>query len=440
MAFFLLGISFLLIGYGLLFISRDYLSPLALYSYFATLAFPTRATLLLFGLDDFFSPSLLYKDMEPLIEQALLVFIVAHVAILMGYIGLGGTAKRLQNLIPRMPGEFDDARLSLVAVVLSGITLFAAASVMLESGSVGSSVVMSRAPERNNILNHVPQFTISFLAIAAAACAIAKRSRMFTFVGALFLFTLALNVPFGDRSAMLIPFIVAALARHLSGRRVHKGILAGLFVGVIVASAAMGEIRTSLLQSRGDTTEIAELYGEDRSGIGRTMTKGLNIQTLDYFIVVLQDFDYHNFLWGEHFINGAAGVVPRAIWPSKPENISPGQWFRSRYVPNGKAGRPFTVQGVYWVNFGTAGVFVGYFLAGILLRTVAEHIKRNRSTLGGGFAGLCSLFLLNSGIAPTFPVILVKWILPYMIVVAFISGGLRARQSAAPGIAPALTD
>jgi hypothetical protein len=424
----------LLIVYGLVYVSRDYLSPLAIYSYIALLTFGFRGVVLLAGWDEFFTPFLLRKDLATLLESALQIFIVSHVAVLMGYLGLAGTARRLQHAIPRMGGSASIGRLMLVTTGLTLATLVVQAASVLGHGGVGESVVAHRSGEGSHMLNHVAQFSLLFLGVATLACVMSGRRGVMVYVGGLFAFVFVLNIPGGDRSALLVPFVIIALARHMSGRPLNKVAIVGVFAAIIVASAALDDVRGSVLRQQGgiESDDIAAFYGEEQQrGWGRTVTKGLNLQTLDYFLVVLQDFDYENLVWGEHFVAGLAGVIPRAIWPSKPDNITPGQWFRERYVPQGKAGRPFTSQGVYWVNFGIVGVFVGYFFTGLLLRIVTERIRSDRSVFGGGFGAIASLFLLNTGIASVFPLLVAKWLVPYLICVGLSGMALWRREPSA---------
>lgn len=71
--------------------------------------------------------------------------------------------------------------------------------------------------------------------------------------------------------------------------------------------------------------------------------------------------------------------VPRLLWPGKPQK-SLGQDFGHRY---GYIGRNDTETSVnlpvlveFYINFGVAGIFVGMFVLGILLRSIEDAINR----------------------------------------------------------------
>ena len=95
----------------------------------------------------------------------------------------------------------------------------------------------------------------------------------------------------------------------------------------------------------------------------------VNGQNIDNFVLLQNDFNsLDDFLFGQHFLYGTIGLIPRSIWENKPESITSGQWFRERYYPSTIGGKPITSFGEQYVNFGILGIFILSLLSGLLYK------------------------------------------------------------------------
>lgn len=88
-----------------------------------------------------------------------------------------------------------------------------------------------------------------------------------------------------------------------------------------------------------------------------------------------------NYAHGETIIQAVEGLVPRALWPSKPEIAGSGDLvykYAGVFVPQGTAFGVGTILELY-LNFGTPGVVVGFLLLGLLLAVfdakATEHLR-----------------------------------------------------------------
>lgn len=83
--------------------------------------------------------------------------------------------------------------------------------------------------------------------------------------------------------------------------------------------------------------------------------------------------------------NLAAGLVPRLLWPGKPQ-IGIGYWFAQVYwpVPQGATQVPQAVThpGELWIDFGWAGVIVGMAALGLCYRFAVTAIRPGQSAAG----------------------------------------------------------
>jgi hypothetical protein len=76
-----------------------------------------------------------------------------------------------------------------------------------------------------------------------------------------------------------------------------------------------------------------------------------------------------DYAWGETFRNALVALIPRAIWPGKPQYAGSGglvnRFTGIRFARGTSVGIGHVME--LYVNFGTPGVFLGYLLLGALL-------------------------------------------------------------------------
>jgi hypothetical protein len=151
--------------------------------------------------------------------------------------------------------------------------------------------------------------------------------------------------------------------------------------------------------------------------------------------VIVQDFDSTNYHYGDDFVQGFVGIVPRSLWPDKPEAINLGIWFRDTYMP-GKSGKPITAIGGWWLNFGYLGVILGLAFSGFMGRVVWEYVR------GSGYRPWAVLFYITIffnitswGVLTTVtPMAIVLWVVPFLVIFKLV---LVRPEGSAVVVAPA---
>lgn len=198
----------------------------------------------------------------------------------------------------------------------------------------------------------------------------------------------------------------------------NKGIMS-LVGGVVLLFGAVFSLRIMR-----DIMITGEILGtiSDSHPI-RAITLASNMQEFDALMLLLRDWsDFLKLRWGEDFYNGIVGVIPRMIWPEKPEVIAPGRWFRLFYQPSIINGWPFTVVGEWFINFWYAGVAVGGALSAVVLRAVQTRYRDFRSNP----YSLCltviyGVSVFGSGIETRWAGSYILWSIPWFGIALFLN-------------------
>lgn len=85
------------------------------------------------------------------------------------------------------------------------------------------------------------------------------------------------------------------------------------------------------------------------------------------------------------------GVIPRAVWPSKPIRLTGLEFYKVYYGGQGYSASALTMQGSLYLYGGAIVVVIGLLLIGVILRAIDENIVR----LGPEKGGLLALILFN---------------------------------------------
>ena len=97
--------------------------------------------------------------------------------------------------------------------------------------------------------------------------------------------------------------------------------------------------------------------------------------------VLLSEYaqEHISHFYGQVFIeNAVIALIPRKIWPSKPESYG-GLAIVDAIVPNRQPGYYYTVGpfAVAYADFGYVGVLISMLMIGFLMRVVYEYLKKN---------------------------------------------------------------
>src|SRR5207247_6347025 len=102
------------------------------------------------------------------------------------------------------------------------------------------------------------------------------------------------------------------------------------------------------------------------------------IDAFEGFITIVEDdFRQYEMLWGKSFFNALFLPVPRTILPEKPHSFS--IWITRIFYPDDEFfGQDYSVMGELYVNFHVAGLVIGGWVFGIMLRTFESYYVENR--------------------------------------------------------------
>lgn len=179
----------------------------------------------------------------------------------------------------------------------------------------------------------------------------------------LLILSFAANWTFGDRSGIVWPLLLLMLGLLVVYPKVNSFAAAGGMVALVLVATSLHRIRADQFQN----TYSADYYGN----AGVSITRGLNLNNYDAFLLAIRDFQgAETKRNGEDFANAFLGLVPRALWPDKPQFINVGDWFAQVYKPGKVSGTPVTLLGEWFLNFGILGLVVGGTLSGSLYRGI----------------------------------------------------------------------
>ncbi|MFN8161954.1 MAG: O-antigen polymerase [Solirubrobacterales bacterium] len=191
----------------------------------------------------------------------------------------------------------------------------------------------------------------------------------------------------GSRTALILGFLVPIvllvhlLVRPLRARTVAIGLICLLAFAVGARQATRGGTTSVYLKQAAPGTELdTGAVTAFRPALGWTEAAGL-----DGFILVRSEY-LPQFGTNPGLTAGAfAGIpVPRAIWPSKPKSAM--DTFSSRLNPwdfaISRVGQTTTLAGEFTMNWGLAGVFLGFGLFAVILCLGGELLAGTAGTVG----------------------------------------------------------
>ncbi len=98
--------------------------------------------------------------------------------------------------------------------------------------------------------------------------------------------------------------------------------------------------------------------------------------------------------WGATYLGAMGVLIPRAIWPARPQGAA--EWYVARFYPDvADAGGAFAFSPVAeaYLNFGQWGVVVGFLLIGLLVGLVDRHLRHGGSPAQAIGYGICVYLL-----------------------------------------------
>lgn len=268
-------------------------------------------------------------------------------------------------------------RLSLVAGVL-GLVVYTAAA-----GGLEALLVLSNRRSIGSGLAYV-QFAVRWSQLAPLAYLAVGPTHQRTSPGpavyASLLLSTVLVGALGGRTAVIQGWIMVAVVYHLVWRPIRMRSLGAALVLAAAFSSVFLAVRASTWGDRGPSTSAPELVSA-LSSSGAEATTGR--VALDVFAAVYEEVPTRtDFYKGSTFVSLLVAPVPRSIWPDKPVTDESGIVGRMLLGPLGH-GLPPTSAGLYYLNFGIAGIYLGFALTGLIHARLFSALLRSGADWGG---------------------------------------------------------
>lgn len=232
----------------------------------------------------------------------------------------------------------------------------------------------------------------------------------------IYLISLMLFFFVGDRSGIVYSiFILIAMMQFVYRRhKIEKSIIAYVALPGLILLLIITSVRASLISQVQVEFDIQQLFNSlNLKGV-------LNMNVYDYYLLVIDKYHIGNYKYGSTFLNNITGLIPRWLWPEKPI-VSTALMLSEEFFQDGRIikGRPFTVIGEWYYNFGYLGPILGGYLYGMILRYTYNRFIIKSKSLFGLFSGIIIIIMVfGLGLHSTTLLQLFKFIIPLIIVVS----------------------
>jgi hypothetical protein len=240
----------------------------------------------------------------------------------------------------------------------------------------------------------------------------------------------------GSRTRVFLPLLMIAVVSHELWRPwARRAVVTG-----VVACVALGGALLSVRQATADDPLPRALlqapqYVVNPEGLLNDFTEFDDLFYATSAIPKRRDYAY-----GKGMVDALASYVPGALLADKPESTD--QEFR-RFIWGDaqEGGRPYTIVGDFYNDFGFPGIAVGAFLFGIAGRLLLSLLRgpagwpgrRYRVAL---YAVGATIFYMALATAYTLPLgFVLEYALPLLVAV-FVFGRLSGRTTRRPGRRP----
>jgi hypothetical protein len=205
-----------------------------------------------------------------------------------------------------------------------------------------------------------------------------------------------LGLEIGMRGAFIYPLLLIG-AGYVMGRGrvpwVRTAVASALLMTVVIPWLSFYKIQSTEVpiseRIRNATDEMAEVTARGALDRGIEALIGRSVGVVGMTAVFIQDVpDLAPFEYGRTFLIQATHLVPRIIWPDKP-NMSEQLNFYSRragliHETDEATSAVFDAVSEYYVNFGMAGVFFLSLLHGCYMRLLHHWlVVRSQPLIGG---------------------------------------------------------
>ncbi|MNM56709.1 hypothetical protein D3C81_678860 [compost metagenome] len=304
--------------------------------------------------------------------------------------------------------------LRCVASILLMVALALLAFILVVTGEsiVVTSFLLRFDPRFAHLINskYVIILTAYFLIAVAAALRKkqAERARWWPLACMLAGLSLALStLLFGDRD-LLIFWLLYSFAMYTVVLR-GKGIQSLLPLAVPLAGLlVMLKTLRNTLWFEDHPTETASFF--------RSLADGLNMDIFDKLTLAMRTWDHQDLRLGEDFLNGIVALLPRAVWPGKPDTLYVDIWFKNLFEAS-RTGWPISPPGEWYLNFGWPGFILGGLVTGVALGLVRD---KYRDASSNPFAFMVVFIVATRfiplGVTSSLPFFYITWVLQLMLI------------------------
>lgn len=203
--------------------------------------------------------------------------------------------------------------------------------------------------------------------------------------------------------AVLGALVIGVLMRSLANR----SLTARHLFGAATALTAAPVIAVMLARLRGNSIVISSTSEMSQAPV----SKALNGIFYDAFALVVRDANSTysaldlNSLW-----QSLLSIVPRALWPGKPELLSVGKWLRTQYEPWRINGWPVGAPGDWYLMLGVIGLPVGALVTVFILRQLSGLAELVSPTASAELTALWCFMVMKAGVDIEFGSRFVVWV------------------------------
>jgi oligosaccharide repeat unit polymerase len=265
-------------------------------------------------------------------------------------------------------------------------------------------VITEDGETRYSRLSHLAMFAyfapigIYVLIIYYGSRKIARSPRLAVVSVMFSLITLAVPFMISYRTALVaVAFNVIFLLWRRGELRAGPVIWFIVFAGSV--AVVMGELRQYDAQERAVTRSdvySSELTQFEQGLFTSVVGSGNFVDVARVALIVQRVPERMNYLYGASYVSVLTGVIPRAIWPDKPETqlgIRVKEEIFGR--PTARNGYPPTLFGEAYMNFGPVGLCMVPLIYGIFLRRLYEWYNGCSSRPGTTLIYAVSIFQLS---------------------------------------------
>lgn len=180
----------------------------------------------------------------------------------------------------------------------------------------------------------------------------------------------------GSRSRAVLPLALLFVIAHLTRRRFSTRRLVVIFTLIVVSASIFLVIRQETQKSSFSAAVSSAFTNPPTVGVLMNDNSTFDAATE----AVALGPDYLNNQAGDRFVSGLAAAVPSVVYgESKPQTSD--VWFREQVWGNRfLGGRPFSLVGELWLDFGVLGLVLGGLALGWAVSRLDQSLAQASST------------------------------------------------------------